>query len=70
MIQKIRNKLGFTLIELMIVIAIVAILIAIMIPMIVGLKDNLTDSEIEIVDQSQDNEPEQQIPEKEVEQKL
>jgi prepilin-type N-terminal cleavage/methylation domain-containing protein len=67
-LQKIRNKLGFTLIELMIVIVIIALAIAGLIPIIAGIDDGLTDGdEIEIIDQSQEDEPEVKPPEKETE---
>jgi len=69
-LQKINNRSGFTLIELMICIAIIAILLAVLIPMVATLKESGDRDEIEIVDQNEDAPPEQQTPEKEVQDKL
>ena len=69
-LQKINNRSGFTLIELMICIAIIAILLAVLIPMVATVKDMQERNEVEIVDQTEDAPPEQQTPEKEVQEKL
>ena len=54
----------------MICIAIIAILLAVLIPMVATLKESGDRDEIEIVDQNEDAPPEQQTPEKEVQDKL
>ncbi len=71
-IQKIRSKAGFTLIELMVCIAIIAICAAIFIPVLASIlteRDEIGD--VEIVDQSEPEELEESQPaEKEVDNKL
>jgi len=73
LLQKINKRSGFTLIELMVVVAIVAILAAIVVPITVGILENVNvkSDQVEIVDQ--DGEPvESETPEpaKEEEDKL
>lgn len=68
-LQRINNKSGFTLIELMIVIAIVAILAAVFIPFAASILQG-TDgsSQIEIIDQDEEAAQEAVEPEKTQEQ--
>jgi len=71
LLQKIRSKMGFTLIELMVVIAIIAILAAIVIPFVVGILENVKveSDQVEIVDQDA-GESEEPKPQKKEEEKL
>lgn len=68
-LQRINNRIGFTLIELMIVIAIVAISAAVIIPFATSILQGTGDSEVEIIDQEDENidQPETPIKNKEEE---
>jgi len=69
LLQKIKNKLAFTMIELLIVIAIIAILASIIIPQFVKIKDS---NKTEIIVQEEvvkENDSAKKV-EKEVEKKL
>lgn len=71
-LQKIRSKAGFTLIELMVVIAIIAIAAAVFIPLMASIL-NAVDTEsstVEIVDQTEESPEEEPKPQKEAEEKL
>lgn len=71
-LQRINNRSGFTLIELVILIAIIGVLLSVIIPFVIGSLDKLKDgnNEVEVVDQTEDIQPEQQTPAKEVQEKL
>ena len=68
-LQKINNRCGFTLIEVMITIAILAIAATIMIPLFYSILDGVqTGTEVEIIDQDEEaSQPD--VEEKQVEQK-
>lgn len=68
-LQKINNRCGFTLIEVMITIAILAIAATIMIPLFYSILDGVqTSTEVEIIDQDEEaTQPD--VEEKQVEQK-
>lgn len=69
-LQKINNRCGFTLIEVMIVIAILAIGCAIMIPMIAGIIESTeVSTEVEIVDQDSEEASQPSVEKKQVEEK-
>lgn len=64
MLQKIKNKKGFTLIELMITIVIIMILFSIIVPAIFEITTNRNSSttEIEIITQEEENKLETPTP--------
>ena len=64
LLQKINNRIGFTLVELMVVIAIIAILAMIAIPNLIMYLDKDDSDGIEIEDQSEELDEEDPKPEK------
>ena len=69
-IQKIRNRSGFTLIELMVCIAIIAIFAAILIPVIASFLTAEDSSNVEIRDQRSSDDQKTTQPQQKTEEKL
>ena len=68
-LQKINNRCGFTLIEVLIVIAILAIAATVMIPLFYSILAGIqTDTQVEIIDQDEET-AQPDVEEKQVEQK-
>ena len=69
-LQKINNRCGFTLIEVLVVIAILAIAATVMIPLFYSILAGVqTGTEVEIVDQDEEEIAQPDVEEKQVEQK-